>query len=423
MSKKLSSSIKDGIRDDDDHFTMSTSSYLGAVAGSSNNYFVTKVEDSNFTEEPTSTTGNYVTVYVERLAAKVTVSVGSSLTPTTIGSDIFYKIQATVAGADNSTSSGSTQIAAEDLYIKLIGWNLNATAKSSYIVKNIKDWNDENLGFTWNNDVDHRSFWGKSFNYGENIDYPTSVNDISESIPLNYSSLAYVKNLGTGFAYCAENTNTPDILNNNNNFPTAVTSVLLKAKICDKNGNALDLVRFNDVLFKQDTFIQYILNVLEAKEKVRIKEGTDYRKIKASDVELVNNFDGNVKVQLLTTTTIDLYKEKASGYDDIDKDYVNGVLATECSNGSANGYKGGLMYYNIPIEHLNSVSGTLIAEAQYGVVRNHCYKITIDKIEKIGKGIWEEDEVIVPDKDKDTYYVGATINILSWRIVSHGVSL
>ena len=85
------------------------------------------------------------------------------------------------------------------------------------------------------------------------------------------------------------------------------------------------------------------------------------------------------------------------------------------------------MYYNIPIEHLNNgdVANGTIPEAKYGVVRNHHYVVTIDKLENIGKGIFDEDEKIVPgeDPDGDTYYVGAKINILSWKIVSQNVEL
>ena len=84
------------------------------------------------------------------------------------------------------------------------------------------------------------------------------------------------------------------------------------------------------------------------------------------------------------------------------------------------------MYYNIPIEHLNNdaaENGT-VPEAKYGVVRNHHYVVTIDKLEKIGKGIFDGNEKIVPgDPNDDTYYVGAKINILSWKIVSQNVAL
>jgi len=59
------------------------------------------------------------------------------------------------------------------------------------------------------------------------------------------------------------------------------------------------------------------------------------------------------------------------------------------------------------------------------MVRNHHYVVTVDKLEKIGKGIFDGDEKIVPgdDPDGDIYYVGAKINILSWKIVSQNVEL
>lgn len=101
-------------------------------------------------------------------------------------------------------------------------------------------------------------------------------------------------------------------------------------------------------------------------------------------------------------------------------------MATASADATA--YNGGLMYYNIPIEHLNNGAITengIIPEAKYGVVRNHHYVVTVDKLEKIGKGIFDGDEKIVPgdDPDGDIYYVGAKINILSWKIVSQNVEL
>ncbi|MFQ6939570.1 Mfa1 fimbrilin C-terminal domain-containing protein [Alistipes sp. DJF_B185] len=96
------------------------------------------------------------------------------------------------------------------------------------------------------------------------------------------------------------------------------------------------------------------------------------------------------------------------------------------------GYKDGLMYYNIPIEHLNNAATTTDAEnkrvipvAKYGIVRNHHYVVTVNSLTKIGKGIFDPEEEIVPGKndEKDTYYVGARINILSWKIVNQNVNL
>jgi len=51
--------------------------------------------------------------------------------------------------------------------------------------------------------------------------------------------------------------------------------------------------------------------------------------------------------------------------------------------------------------------------------------VTVNSLTKIGKGIFDPEEEIVPGKndEKDTYYVGARINILSWKIVNQNVNL
>lgn len=456
MEKTLSDKSAVGIQDGSGKFVMSTTSFKHDDSNNlANKYFVTEVEEANFSLEPITEEldkiPNPVTVYVERLATKVTLKVSNSLTPVTIDGKTgnYYKVKATVAGEDNSGSN----IAAEDLYVELLGWKLNATAKHSNIVKNINEsWTDQALGFTWNKPSDFRSFWGKSFNYGNITDYTypkTAANydGDKEGYPLDYVTLNNPLSVGTDVAYCAENTNTSAIVSAN--FPSAVTSILLKARVCDEKGNALDLVRFNGVLFKETSFIEYILNVMKAKGNWNVwiktsEEGAKedvYREVGVGDVELVNIADGKVKVQLTAATkALTLYsrtkatneQEKDTYTEIADKSTIDNGLATECTNGNANGYKEGLMYYNIPIEHLNNTDNTVtdgkttIPEAKYGVVRNHHYVVTINKLENIGKGIFNPDEVIVPgdsDDDKKTYYVGANINILSWKIVSQDVEL
>lgn len=437
------------------YFVMSTTSFAGQQLAK---YFVTEVQESNFSLEPINDTDNnenYVTVYVERLAAKVTLDVGSSLQPATIEGKTgkYYVVKATVAGEDNdddvNESGNQNQIAAEDLYVELLGWKLNATAKDSRMVKNINEnWNNTaegSLGFVWNNSTDHRSFWGMSYNYGKTDgNYPTSYSGATNCKYLNYVNLkdetgnALVK-LGKD-AYCAENTNTSALVTAN--FPSAVTSVLLKARICDSEGTPLDLVRFNGVLYKKATFIDYILNVMKAKNKWNVwvettpaqdEKPAQYAQLDESYVELANVGDGEVKIQLNDKAkNATLYSKSVNGEETTmtpitSLDSINTDLATETAD--AIGYTGGEMYYNIPIEHLNNstidTDGT-IPEAKYGVVRNHHYEVTINKLENIGKGIFDPDEVIVPGKDDDsgnTYYVGATINILSWKLINQNVDL
>lgn len=460
MVKKLASGTGEGITttiENTQYFVMSTTSFKhDDTDGLSGKYFVTEVKDENFSLAPIpdpEKIPNPVTVYVERLAAKVTLKIDGSLTPVTITGKTgnYYKVKATVAGEgnDDDANASGNQIAAEDLYVRLLGWKLNATAKRSNIVKNIDEsWSNEAsgaLGFVWNKPADFRSFWGKSFNYDNSSygSYPKTAegyNSNNGSCPLNYFNLnGTLEELGTtGVAYCAENTNTSAIVSAN--FPSAVTSILLKAEVCDATGTALDLVRFNGVLFKQSSFVEYILNAMKAKGQWNVYKKTNdtpetYQQLAASDVELANAYDGKVKVQLTTATkALTLYtKANEATYSPIaDKGSIDTQLGTECTSGNANGYNGGLMYYNIPIEHLNETAATTtngvttIPEAKYGVVRNHHYEVTINKLENIGKGIFVPNEEIVPgdsDDDKKAYYVGAKINILSWKVVLQGVDL
>ena len=408
------------------YFTMSTTSYTET---NREKHFVTEVNEGNISLEPmtdASAIANTVTVYVERLAAKVTLKVSDNLPKDANGR---YPIKITVAGENNSAGSGD--IASEDLYVELLGWKLNATAKKSFMVKNIDAaWMDNDLGFTWNRPTDRRSHWGKSFNYGFS-GYPENA----AGVPANSEYLNYV-DLENGLtalenpAYCAENTNTNTIVTAN--FPTGVTSILLKAKVCDANGNALDLVRYNGLLFKQDSFLEYVLNVLQTRNQLDVwyANGTDeegnarYTQIGKEYVKLEHVGDGKVKVVFTNEHGTSLYAEDGSNCSDQTITALNDDLASASADAIA--YNGGLMYYNIPVEHLNNgdvaENGT-IPEAKYGVGRNHHYVVTIDKLEKIGRGIFDGNEKIVPGDDPDAYYVGAKINILSWKIVSQNVEL
>lgn len=416
--------LVDGITttaDEKTYFTMSTSSYK---RDDNTKYFVTPITEDNFTLEPVDVGNitNYVEVYVERLAAKVTLGVSSELTSKTIeGKDgVFYPITSTVAGDDND----ETTIANENLLIQFRGWKLNGTANKSHIVKNINTaWTDEELGFAWNKAADFRSFWGKSFNYGVGT-YTYGVN--GDNCPLTYVNLNdNLVEVGKS-TYCAENTNTADVLNTEGNNPAAITSILLKAVVCDAEGNALDLVRYNGVLFEDEQFLSYVLNVMNSNGNWNVwvaGENGTYTQLDETGVELVKNGSG-VKVQLKAGQT--LYTKVAEGQFETIADVttINEKLGATCAG--AIGYKGGEMFYNIPIEHLNPIEAdaTTLEEANYGIVRNHHYVINITKLDKVGKGIFTPEEEIVPDDtDKDTYAIGAKINILSWKVVNQNVEL
>ena len=426
------------------NFIMSTTSY----ARNNTPYSVTELTADNFHKEPITNTDAPVDVYVERLAAKVTLDVNDQIDNKTTNG--LYKLNVTVAGDDNDDAEDGTTGA--DIYVKLLGWGLNATAKNSYMMKNIDEsWSSTELGFEWNKANYFRSYWGMSYNYNdEATDYPTNAAGVTTDTDckLNYiSAAAAATELGKS-VYCAENTFPAEIAST----AAARTSILLKAQICDDSGNGLDMVRYNGMLFKKDHYLSYALNALSnsnslnAWHQTKAAEGTEpaeYAQIDKSLVELADLGDGKVKIQLkkktpttgeTVTTEKPLYKRIGTGtqqdpykfepFTATDITDVDNTLASFNANNPATGYTDGLMYYNIPIEHLRAIEGDDLKEANYGVVRNHYYKVTINKLENVGKGIFDPEEVIVPgDDDKTLYYVGASIHILSWKIVNQGVEL
>lgn len=425
------------------NFIMSTTSY---VRTDNTPCYVTKLATTDFHAEPipSATTGiEPVDVYVERLAAKVSLEVAASLSAQA-DKNGRYKLNVTVAGDDNNDGNDGTPAAgATDIYVEFLKWGLNATAKDSYMMKDIDPiWSSEStsLGFAWSDPDNYRSYWGMSYNYGDAAtSYPESAgNPEVTTAKLNYISGNEITTDLLTPGYCAENTFGAEVAK----MASARTSILLKAKICDVDGAGLDMVRYNGMLFKQDYYISYVLSALKDELNAWVltsgthgETGAVYEQIDESYVELVDIVDGKVKVQLKEGLAETLYKQAISGEqttytpfdaEGTDKAAVNSTLEKFNETNPAIGYKGGLMYYNIPIEHLRIFETNQAdpKEGNYGVVRNHHYVVTINSLKNVGKGIFDPDEDIVPGGEEETtYYVGASIHILSWKIVEQGVEL
>lgn len=461
--------------DNTNSFVMATTNYYkdgtgDAIADHNSHYYVTKVTSDDFQKEPVlrdengnfidenGSSVNVVNVYVERLAAKVEMKEGDGLAnKITIGTGddakTYYKVTATVAGNENI--EGKDDMATSELYVRIDGWGLNATANNSYLSKQLDNSWIATAPFTnWNVDNFFRSYWGKSTVYGEDVANYTAKNLVT------YKKYSELNIAFPGVGYCNENTNTAAKINPGNPAvfdPAAVTSVLVKATICDKNGQPLDMVRYNGLMFTKDQFLQYALNTIdlgkgnlnvwifnhETTETVdNVTTTTIYcDQIDKNSVELdfTEGTTGAGDVNLISKlddTKRYFYKNAEGKF----VEFADVAAATAALDGylatapKGEAFTGGKMYYNIPIEHLGALTATpapnpLTQEGYYGVVRNHWYELTITEIAKLGNGVFtpdtgEDDErEIIPDPKKDTYYLGAQINILSWKLVKQNVSL
>lgn len=403
------------------YFIMSNSTYNNGDAASLN--FATVIKDENFLKEKptpeTLTTANAVQIYVERVASKIEVGVASSLL------------------TDGKISLGNYDVdgTTQNITIKVLGWGINALNKTSYVEKRVPaTW--DNLGdFAWDAKDLFRSFWACSPNYNGG-EYPASFADgkasnneletaVKESYTLKYVSWnSLAKNLGE-YDYCLENTNTKNELESGN-FKAKVTHVLLKAQ----TEAGTDLISYDGRLYTLNKFMARVLGQLNLSAYKVTTDGsnTTYTQIGVGDLRVVNTYDGTITVGL----TDDAKAANWSSTSGTTTELTAAALATQIANVQieADYYKQGMMYYCILVEHLRggkfSVGNDLkvtVNEADYGVVRNHYYKLTVNSITKLGTAVYNPDEEIVPNMEPQTYFVGAQVNILSWKVVNQSVDL
>lgn len=93
-------------------------------------------------------------------------------------------------------------------------------------------------------------------------------------------------------------------------------------------------------------------------------------------------------------------------------------------------FQTGKAYFNVPLKHIWGANGTSnkfdaqsVHLGDYGVVRNHIYDLTINKITGLGTGIGDINQPIVPPTDNDQYYISAKLRILQWRLVKQSIDL
>lgn len=379
-------------------FVMTNSTYWD-----NSEQIATPVSATDFyeTEEMATASSNPVMIYVERLAAKVEVK---------------------------QKEDGFTNTPIENDYQKLTfeveGWALNGLNKTEYYLKHLQDWTS--WTWAWNKNTDYRSFWAEDPNYDS---MPTGKE-------LDFVSYSEVKN-NKKAQYCMENTLTAKLYEDER-FE-ACTHVLVVGKYTvTQTGESTGTGENEDAekLVDEDgTFYMYagvaystenLMEVLADNDLVFTKDGNtapQYTPVGTDAYELVqiggDEHTNKYTLKLNTPTEGTTYYTKdANGqYKEITNyDEFNETLATTIGN--AEKYAGGHAYFAVPIEHL-AESG----DGHIGVVRNHYYKLTINSITGLGEGVTNDNTPIIPEPSADKYFVGATLNILSWHVVEQEVNL
>lgn len=396
------------------------------------------VFDTQAAAEAASTT-LAATIYVERLAAKVTVSKGE------VVEDLNYRVE-DVNGKDLTLTFNPTN------------WSVTGFAKQENVVKSV--FNKENLFTEYNKAADHRSFWANATNWALGFDsyYDTASKKIAANSPLDYISFADIK---------AEDSTTGD-----NVFDLSKLTAIGESEYAPEHTTVLGGEAEN---LLANTYAIVVGNYTVSGENAAWFQNGDATKFYL----LLKGMDGDKKVYTAYTKSqliglllsyngvnevYDSFNNKyatkpgAAGYSPTFKfsdyfdivygnegKYVLGAKAdasgtlyaeangqspieysstwTKTTNSRHYYFPNGGAYFNVPIVH--AVNGD---DTFYGLVRNHTYKLTINKIENLGAPIDEnghdENDPIVPDIDElKDHFINAQIEILSWHVVENGVTL
>lgn len=416
------------------YFLMSNSSYLDG----STPVCATPIEMRHLQSSEKLAEQNPVQIYVERVAAKVQLKKDENFKATIEGT-------ASVDGTDTQ------------LTIDVNGWGLSGTNKNAYCMKKIASdwsytgWSTGVEGGSWNDAANHRSYWAQDDDYNqgdgeypENYDgWTTNGGDTdADKNSLNY--LSYNQLVGEDglqyddVAYCFENTMDLATAYNSEtrevNNP-AVTHLLIAATLkVQGEQDAQDLFRYQGKFFTKDNYIAAALNVWKAGDNIIYRvakegetegatniDGTNYISVTTSDVEIVNKHDGKVNIGLTDDAKAETWYTITENVPTELADKETTLATLFDSLNAADGFKGGSMYYCVPIEHLNN--SETIGVGSYGVVRNHFYQLTLESIKNIGTAVYDPSEVIIPNYEPETYWVAARLNILSWKVVNQSVNL
>lgn len=350
-----------------------------------------------------------VDIYVERVVAKVTADVDNNAFELGNGTNWDNTKYGTKKPVGKSGDY--------DVYAVIEGWGLASENGKAEIEKQVnKTWADGTLGFTpWTTSDYHRCFWEKSVRFDAGMGANPPINPTFNQLNAKMRDVLYTL------------PNTPESkvtdLKNNDLTKLAVAATL-RYKDASNNWHYAEICRYNGVS---------ILGIDNLKRQVALTfsqyytstDGATYTQLSKDDIDFKDP-DATTQQYLVTPTLADdaagtkYYTKTTTGttptFTEVDKATVLAAIEAD----KAEIRKDGRAYYYVPIKHLGS-KGKL---AEYGIVRNHFYKITLSGITGFGTPVYDPTKVVVPAVPtyQDTY-LAARVQVLQWRVVTQSASL
>lgn len=314
----------------------------------------------------------------------------------------------------------SDNLNAKDIKVDILGWWLDNTNEQSYLVKNLSAKYEGFDGWEWNNVDKKRSYWANPAE-AKYKHYTFSTNMLDK--------------------YCQENTDQKN-----------TTKIVVAAQI--KVGEeATNLYRYQGIVYTEEDMHTKIFNKKEFKEEIQkyyvVKETTDTRVPAGTDedsdeeyIPLSKEYKKYFKFKITTkfsekkensdlksyqariTPTLNegvtLYTKKDGKYEQVE----DKVDFSDCAV-KADLWKDGYTYYFVDIKHIEGSN-------MKAIIRNHFYKLNLKSIYGFGTAVpdgkpGEENpntpEIIPVPMPNDHSYLGAQIEVLSYKEVTQDVAL
>lgn len=353
-----------------------------------------------------------VDLYVERVVAKVTADVDKSAFKLGNGTDWDATKYGTTAPVGKSGDY--------DVYAVIDGWGLaNENGKAEVEKQVKKTWTDGILGFSpWTTSDYHRCFWEASVGFDAGAGGNQPVNPTFNQLKANMQDVLYTL------------PNTPDskdeIANlKDNDLTKFAVAATLRYKDAAGNWHNAEICRYNGVsilgidnLKKQValTFSQYYTST----------DATNYTQLSKDDIDFKDP-DGTMQQYRVTPTlanapagTKKYYTKTNTGTTPTFTEVPKADVLAAIEADKAEIRRDGRAYYYVPIKHLGG-TGEL---AEYGIVRNHFYKITLTGIKGFGTPVYDPDKVVDPIVPTyENTYLAARVQVLQWRVVNQNASL
>lgn len=353
---------------------------------------VTLVDFTNsvYTTEAEAQKNPATDVYVERAVAKVTMNESS-------GKNLEFNIK--TAGGTSSTSDSDVHFIGSEnkkVYWKTVGWDLDVTNNSSYLVRNTTTEQAKNEGLPWNKlkseNVDNYRFVGSNAVKTNSNLYRTywAVDPNYNKATFSADDFTYLPSNKTDFTetfgsdnpkYCFENTFDVD-----HQVKQGTTRVMVKVQLTDENNPAVTFYTFNgdnSRLYKKVDFEKRIKEAILREPNVEawVKKNngtTDDPNIVTNlelatktvnenghDVTVVdrNDADGQIHLTDFTVEVGGKKFNKASLLIALNEKLPEGSKKTALSDkelaetlnlGKLVSYEGGYAYYPIRIKHFGT---------------------------------------------------------------------